>query len=307
MFLRLLFATFLLASTAASAQDSADQPIKVEVKLVNVFATVTDALGHPVNTLTKDDFQLFEDDIPQKIAIFQQQSSLPLSIIVCIDTSLSTQLDLKFEQQSARRFAKDVVDPGNHDAMALYEFSRDVDELVPFTSSLHRIDDGIAALHAGSNTALYDAIYLGSQALSKRQGRKVMVLITDGGDNGSNVSYQEALRAAQQSEALLYSVIIVPIEASAGRNTGGEHALIQLARDTGAQAFYADSSQQLDHAFSQISTELRNQYLLAYYPAKRLADSDFRSISIQLADSPRTHGRQLSIRHRTGYYTSKLE
>lgn len=307
MSLRLVFASLLLASVSLLAQDAGSDAIKVEVKLVNVFATVTDALGHPVNTLTKDDFQLLEDDVPQKIAIFHQQSSLPLSIVVCIDTSLSTQLDLKFEQQSARHFAKDVVDPENQDAMALYEFSRDVDELVPFTSSLHRIDEGISALHAGSNTALYDAVYLGSQALAKRQGRKVMVLITDGGDNGSNVSYQEALRAAQQSEALLYSVIIVPIEASAGRNTGGEHALIQLARDTGAQAFYADSSQQLDHAFSQISTELRNQYLLAYYPAKRLADSDFRSISIQLADSPRTHDRQLAVRHRTGYYTSKLE
>lgn len=306
MVLRIVFVSLFLAG-AALAQDGSSDAIKVEVKLVNVFATVTDALGHPVNTLAKDDFQLFEDDIPQRIAIFHQQSSLPLSIVVCIDTSLSTQLDLKFEQQSARRFARDVVDPENHDAMALYEFSRDVDELVAFTSSLRRIDDGISTLHPGSNTALYDAIYLGSQALAKREGRKVMVLITDGGDNGSNVSYQEALRAAQQSEALLYSVIIVPIEASAGRNTGGEHALIQLARDTGAQAFYADSMQQLDQAFSQISTELRNQYLLAYYPAKRLADSDFRSISISLADSIRTRGRRLTVRHRTGYYTSKLE
>ena len=302
---RFALVSLCLLGIPAFSQDT--DAIKVEVKLVNVFATVTDALGHPVNTLTKDDFQLFEDDIPQKIAIFHQQSSLPLSIIVCIDTSLSTQLDLRFEQQSARRFARDVVDPANHDAMALYEFSRDVHELVPFTSSLRRIDDGISALHPGSNTALYDAIYLGSQALAKREARKVMVLITDGGDNGSNLSYQEALRAAQQSEALLYSVIIVPIEASAGRNTGGEHALIQLARDTGAQAFYANSMQQLDQAFSHISTELRNQYLLAYYPAKRFADTDFRSISIQLADSPRTEGRQLTVRHRTGYFTSKLE
>ena len=301
-----LLACLLLTCCFGLAQ-APEQTLKVEVKLVNVFATVTDANGHPVNDLTKDDFQVLEDGVPQKVSIFSQQSSLPLSIVVCIDTSLSTQLDLRFEQQSARRFARDVVHPENHDALALYEFSRNVDEVVPFTSSLSRIDRGIEGLHPGSSTALYDAIYLGSQALASREGRKVMVLITDGGDNGSSVSYEEALRAAQQSEALLYSVIIVPIEASAGRNTGGEHALIQLAHDTGAKAFYADSMLALDRAFNQISTELRNQYLLGYYPVKRLADSDFRRIDIQLADSSHTRNRQLSVRHRTGYYTSKLE
>jgi Ca-activated chloride channel family protein len=212
-------------------------------------------------------------------------------------------MDLKFEQQSARRFAREVVDAKNHDELALYQFSRDVDEVVPFTANIGRIDRGIASLHPESSTSLYDAIYLGAQALNKRQGRKVMVLITDGGDTGSSVGYQEALRAAQQSEALLYSVIIVPIPASAGRDLGGEHALVQLARDTGAQAFYADSMQQLDQAFGQISAELRNQYLLAYYPVKRLADSDFRRIEVQL--SPRA--ADFNVRYRTGYYTSKLE
>ena len=129
-----------------------------------------------------------------------------------------------------------------------------------------------------------------------------LVVITDGGDTASSVNYQEALRRAQQAEAILYSIIIVPIEASPGRNTGGEHALIQLAHDTGGKYYYAASTPQLDRAFQEISQELRTQYLLAYYPKQRLADSDFRRIEIQI---PQSNSENLTIRHRAGYYTSK--
>ena len=115
-----------------------------------------------------------------------------------------------------------------------------------------------------------------------------MVVITDGGDTMSKVDYQEAVRAAETAEAILYSIIIVPIEASAGRDTGGEHALIQLSADTGGKYFYASSLPQLEEAFRQISDELRTQYLLAYYPSQRLADSDFRHIQVTVG---RTAGR----------------
>src|SRR5205085_4943202 len=131
----------------------------------------------------------------------------------------------------------------------------------------------------------------------------VLVVITDGGDTQSSVTYDEAVRAAQQAEALIYSVIIVPVEASPGRNTGGEHALIQIAHDTGGQAYYADSTSQLDRAFRQIRNELHTQYLLAYYPKQRLADSDFRKIEVKV-HSPAGGDQSLSVRHRAGYYTS---
>ena len=109
-----------------------------------------------------------------------------------------------------------------------------------------------------------------------------MVVITDGGDTVSQVDYKEALRAAQEAEALIYSLIIVPIEASAGRDTGGEHALIQISEDTGGKYYYATSAAQLDDAFRKISDELRTQYLLAYYPSQRFADSHFRRIQVNL-------------------------
>jgi Ca-activated chloride channel family protein len=131
-----------------------------------------------------------------------------------------------------------------------------------------------------------------------------MVVITDGGDTVSKTDYQEALRAAQISEAIVYSIIVVPIEASAGRDTGGEHALIQLSADTGGKYFYASNLPQLDEAFRTISDELRTQYLLAYYPVQRLADSDFRKIAIKLSGV--ASASAYNTRHRTGYYTSKL-
>jgi Ca-activated chloride channel family protein len=188
------------------------------------------------------------------------------------------------------------------DGLALYKFSEEVDEVVPFTSDLKKIDSGIDRVRNGAATALYDAIFLGSQALSRRQGRKVMVIITDGGDTVSQVNYKEALRAAQESEAIIYSIIVVPIEASAGRDTGGEHALIQISEDTGGKYFYATSLPQLDDAFRKISDELRTQYMLAYYPTARFSDSPFRRIQVSL-NAPA--GAAYQVHNRAGYYTKK--
>jgi Ca-activated chloride channel family protein len=291
----------------SSSRTSTDQPsptFKVSVKLVNVFTTVVDEHGTPIANLKKEDFSVLEDGNPEKIALFQRESELPLSIVIAIDASGSTKKDLKLETDSAKRFAHDIVRP--IDVLSVYSFSEDINEVVPFTSDLKRIDRGIGEIVPGSATALYDTIYLASKNLMKREGRKVMVLITDGGDTYSKIGYQEAVRAATQSEVLLYSIIMVPVEQSAGRDTGGEHALIQLSRDTGGKHYYAKDLSQLDVAFRQISDELRTQYLIGYYPSQRMASSDFRKIDVQLAPSV-PNANALQVRHRVGYYTSPLE
>jgi Ca-activated chloride channel family protein len=280
------------------AQES-DSSIKVDVKLVNVFVTVTDEHGAPIAGLRKENFDLQEDGREQNIAVFDRESELPVSIVLALDTSLSTRKDLPLELQSARRFVHAILRPV--DALALYGVSEAVNEIVPFTSDLKRIDRGIDRLPLGSATAVYDALYLGTQALDPRQGRKVMVIITDGGDTVSQVSYKQAVRAAQEAEAILYSIIVVPIEASAGRDTGGEHALIQLSEDTGGKHFYAKSLAQFDDAFRQIGDELRTQYLLAYYPSQKLSDSQFHRIQVSIDRLPAA--AQYRVRHRTGYYT----
>ena len=307
----------LLPCSFATAQQPAQQPsaqqpparqepsstLKVDVKLVNVFVTVTDSHGSPVAGLTKENFAIQEDGHDQKIAIFDKQSAVPLSIALAVDTSLSTRHDLPLEQASAKRFAHAILRPV--DALSVYAFSEVVHQSIDFTPNLKRIDEGIDHIRVGAATALYDAIYLVSRALDHRQGRRVIVLITDGGDTVSKVDYKEALRAAEQAEAIVYSIIVVPIEASAGRETGGEHALIQLSEDTGGKYYYATSMSQLDEAFRKISDELRTQYLLAYYPAQHTSFSDFRRIQVSVSGVPESAGYR--VRHRAGYYTVKSD
>lgn len=303
-----LFAAVVACALVASAQEPAPEPqqdvptFKVDVKLVNVFTTVIDENGAPVGVLDRDNFELLEDGQPQAIAVYDRESELPLSIVMAIDASLSARPELKLELESARRFVKNILRPV--DVLSLYQFSEHVVELVPFTSDLKQINKGIGRVRIGAATALYDAIYLGSEALQPRRDRKVMVLITDGGDTVSRATYQEAVRAAQEAEAIVYSVVIVPIEASPGRNTGGENALIQLSHDTGGKYYYAKNIKELDRAFQQISHELRTQYLLGYYPAKRLARGSFRRIEVRLKPSPAVSDvSRFTPRHRTGYYT----
>ena len=212
------------------AQDASSQEptatFKANVKLVSVFTTVVNKRGAPVAGLTQQDFAVAEDGQPQDIKVFDRESELPLNIVLGIDTSLSTRKDIRLELESARRFVHSLLRPV--DSLALYQFSENVDELVPFTSNMQRIDKGIDRVRIGAATALYDAIYLGSHALANRDHRKVMVLITDGGDTISRIDFNEAVRAAQESEAIVYSIIIVPIEADAGRNRGGGDRIVAL-------------------------------------------------------------------------------
>ena len=277
---------------------------KVNVRLVNVFTTVTDANGAPVTHLKREDFRVFEDGREQTIAVFDRESGLPLSIVLAVDASLSTRKDLALELEAAKRFAHTILRPV--DALALYQFSKYVTEVTPFTASLRQIDRAIRQVRARSSTALYDAIYLGSKALIPRQGRKVLVLISDGGDTASQVTYQDAVRAAQTAESIVYSIIMVPIEASAGRDIGGEHALIQLSRDTGGKHYYASKLSGLEEAFRQISEELRTQYLIGYYPSARTGN-DFRQIRLEVKAPENEPAGELRVRYRTGYYISKLE
>jgi len=287
----------------ASGSEQPNTTFRVNVKLVNVFTTVTDAGGRPISSLKEEDFQVLEDGKPQKIAVFHRESELPLSIVVAIDTILSTHSNLKLELESARRFAHAILRP--IDGLALFQFSEIVDQMTPFTADARTIDKAINRVHSGAATALYDTLYLGADALMDRRGRKVMVVITDGGDTVSKTNYQEAVREALQAEVILYSIIIVPIESSAGRDIGGEHALIQLSRDTGGKYFYASGLEQLDAAFRQISDELRTQYLIAYYPNTRLADSDYRRIEVKVDPTTKDYPdpSALKVRHRNGYYT----
>ena len=217
-------AMMALAPLFALAQEAT---FHVDVKLVNIFVNVTDKNGAIVGGLNQDDFAVFEDDRPQQIALFERKTDVPLNLTLAIDTSGSVRKDLDEEAGAARHFAHDILQP--KDRMSVLQFATDVTELTGFTNNLSQIDHAVGGLRSDFATALYDAIVLGSQSLGKREGRKVLVLVSDGDDTAKSSTYAQALEAALRNEVMIYSLIDVPIEASAGRDLGGEHALITLS------------------------------------------------------------------------------
>ena len=278
--------------------------IRVDTRLVNVPVNVADAHGVAVSGLSQEDFNVREDGKTQRIAIFEREASTPLSIVMAVDTSGSVFSQFKTEREAARRFAEQILRP--EDEMDLIAFSYEASEVVPYTSDPRRIDDGLKRLIKGDDTALYDAVFVASQRLTEAKQdatrRRILVLVTDGGDNSSKreVGYQKAVAEAQRAGAAIYPIIIVPILADAGRNTGGEHALIQMAEDTGGKYFYVTEKEDLKAAFAHLSDDLRSQYLIGYYAPRRGTDTSFRRIDVSLKDPEKSSA--YALRNRTGYY-----
>jgi Ca-activated chloride channel family protein len=270
--------------------------LHVDVKLVSIFVNVTDSNGATVGGLSREDFSVNEDGRPQQISVFERQSELPLNLVLAIDTSGSVHKDMAQEADAARRFAHAILRP--QDQMSLLQFATVVRELTPFTNKVAQIDHGLGELRGDWATALYDAIYLGSERLGVKQGRKVLILVSDGDDTAKNTTYAQALEEALRNEVMIYSIIDVPIEASAGRDLGGEHALITLAEQTGGKSFY-ESDGGLDKAFARVSDDLRTQYLLGYYPKNQEPGRSFHRIQVSI---PRAAPEAFNIRHKTGYY-----
>ena len=299
----------------APAQQPAQQPapierhnpeiptITVESRLVNVALNVVDEHDAPVPGLTIDDFELAEDGKPQKIAFFERESSTPLKIVLAIDASGSVMIDEKLEEAAAKSFIRSIL--RSQDRMDLMAFSDNVDEVVGFTNDPKHVESGIGRIQLGHATALYDAVYLAGQRLaetpSAKGERRVIVLITDGENTTHHGSYDAALEQAQRAGAMIYALIIVPVAADAGRNTGGEHALIQLARDTGGKYYYVEDKSDLAPAFMHVSDDLRTQYTVEYYAPQNGGDQNgLRHIQLQLKD-PALRAKY-TLRYRTVYY-----
>lgn len=273
--------------------------LRVETRLVNVALNVVDAHGAPVGGFEKKDFQLFEDGRQQTIAVFEREATSPLSIVLAIDASETVLTSERLEREAAKRFVRAIL--REQDEIDLMDFSDTVREIVPFTNQARRVEQGLAQLERGDATALYNAVYLASERLGQRPAganrRRVLVLISDGGDSVKGERYEDAVEEAQRAGAIIYAIIMVPIASDAGRNTGGEHALIQMTEDTGGKYYYVEDPADLEPAFRHVSEDLRTQYVLGYY-APGGGAADFRRIRVELTDGVAGY----SLRYRTGYY-----
>lgn len=287
----------LIAALVLTAR--AQEPtFRVDVQLVRVLATVKNDQGQLAGSLAKEDFEIRDNGVPQQIRLFERHTAQPLSISLLVDASGSTAKDIKYEIDSVNRFLRALVREGNpDDSVALYSFNWEVRQVTPFTRNLGRLEKGLSGVRGEAGTALYDAMYLAAKEIDGRDGRHVMVIVTDGGDTVSSTNYHQALEAAHRADAVVYALLVMPITNDAGRNIGGENALAGITSATGGRVFTPALGLSLDQAFDDILKDLRTQYLLGYYPQNVPPSKDrFHKIEVKV--------RKPGLRavSRTGYY-----
>lgn len=290
----LITATLALASIAVYAQST----FKVDVKLVRLLVTVKDSKGTLMGSLEKPDFTVYDSGVKQEVAVFEHHTALPLSVALLIDTSGSTATNLRYETTSLEKFLRALLREGNpNDAVALYAFNDEVTRLNSFTRREERLSESLRTLKARAGTSLYDAVHLASRDLNGREGRHVIVAVTDGGDTTSVKKYGDAFESIQNADAIFYPILVIPITNDAGRNLGGERALETLASGSGARVFQPMGAAELDEAFTQILKDLRTQYLVGYYPRNLPPEAPkFHPVHVDLAR------KDLRATTRTGYY-----
>ena len=288
----------LLAVTTAPAYDNADFKIVKRVDEVNLRFTVTDSHGHFQNQLTAEDFQVLDNhQPPAAIRYFQQQSTLPMRVGILIDVSASIATRFKFEQKAASVFLQKALRPGYDEAFVV-TFDQKVHLLEDWTSDPKAAFDKVHALHAGGNTALYDAVIFACDKLRRRTAdvitRPVIILITDGDDNSSKSLLYDAQQAAARAEAILFALSTNVI--SPDYYPKGEAVLELLSRSTGGRILPAQVNSQLGYAFAQIEHALRSEYVVGYQPAQLQLDGSFRPVEIHPRKS------NLQVHSRRGYY-----
>jgi Ca-activated chloride channel homolog len=285
-------------TASGSSQESTNQRgrIRVSVNLVTVLANVLDDKNRPAADLTKEAFQVFEEGVEQKIDIFESETAQPLDLALMIDASLSAHKEFSFEQEAAAHFIRQVLRP--KDSLGVFGFDESVTPYGGFTDNVSMLQDAVRRIPGGAGTSIYDALVLGSRALEKRgdDRRRVIILVTDGGETTSRYDFEAARRAAVRAGALLYTILIRPIKTESGRNTAGEHALETITDTTGGAMFFPDTPQELAAIFDQIDKELRTQYRLAYYPNPRGPANSYRNIEVKIAGN-------YHVRHRKTYLT----
>jgi VWFA-related protein len=333
--------------------------LNVQVKVVNVLATVRDKHGKIVNNLTKDDFTLEEDSRSQTIHYFSQETDLPLTLGLLVDTSLSQRRVLEQERSASFSFLDQLLRE-NKDQAFIIHFDREVELLQDLTSSRQRLEHALSLLKTpefdqpngnnspaptggggwpgshrrgsggggghggghwgGAGTLLYDAVFLASDELMKKQtGRKALIILSDGVDTGSKMSLESAIESAQRADTVIYSILFSDAEAygnggvfgGMGRHEGGrgrypeqerpdgKKILARISKETGGRLFEVAKKEPIEQIYSQISEELRSQYNLGYTPDRKDAATGYHKIHLA------TKQKDLAVQARDGYYTEE--
>jgi VWFA-related protein len=306
MRIRAILSYLCIASLAGGLAFAAPPgQIRVQVNIVNLFATVRDKHKAIITGLKQDDFQVYEDGQPQEITYFSAESNLPITLGILLDTSGSEYFMLSGEKEAGSRFLARVMRKG--DLAMVMTFDTDVDLLADFTEDRGVLDRAInrAQINAPSGgmiaqgplpssgsggTNFYDAVYLAAHdKLSGEAGRKAIVVLTDAEDTGSKLRLSDAIEAAQRTDTVVHILLVAA-------DGGDQDVARRLAEDTGGRMIVVRSEKNLEQAFDQISEELRNQYTLGYTPTNKKHDGTYRKIKMEMKN------KDYSVLTRRGYY-----
>jgi VWFA-related protein len=295
-------------------EDDAGSPIKVDVDVVNLYCAVRNKQNGLVSTLEKGDFDLAEDGKTQTIKYFSRETDIPLTMGLLVDVSGSQKNLIETERRAASSFFSSVLK--KKDVAFLVSFGASQDLLQDLTGSPRLLQEGLSHLKpnfgfSGINsgpvptmshnrgTVLYDAVYASAHdMLSKEVGRKALILITDGQDEGSSETEKSAIEAAQKADSIIYGILYVDRPAYGAMTIGysGASVLKHMAEETGGRLFQVDRKNSLENIFEQIQQEMRTQYLIGYTPTNGQKDGSYRKVDL------RAHDKDLKVQVRKGYY-----
>jgi Ca-activated chloride channel family protein len=289
------------AAAGASGQSDSDEAVTLRktVTEVSVVFTVTDRHGHYIKDLQKDDFKVVDDQQPVDVRSFRNETDLPLQVGLLVDASNSVRDRFKFEQDAAIEFLNSIIRP-RYDEAFIVGFDATPEVTQDFTDSTEKLSNGVRMLRAGGGTAMYDALYFACRDKLMKQEqtgpvRRAIILLSDGEDNSSHVSRDEAIDMAARADTIVYTISTN----ISGMKGVGDKVLQHIADSTGGRAFFPFQMREVSDAFVSIQEELRSQYAVGYKPANFTADGRYRTIAIMAQQ------RGLKVRTRKGYYAPK--
>lgn len=284
---------------AKSDSDDSITTLKATVNEVRVVFTVTDRHGRYIKDLKSNDFRVIDDQKPAEMRSFRSETDLPLQVGLLVDASNSVRDRFKFEQDAAIEFLNSIIRP-RYDKAFVVGFDATPEVTQEFTDSTEHLSAGVRMLRAGGGTAMYDALYFAcrDKLLKQEQTgpvRRAIILLSDGEDNLSHVTREEAIEMAQRAEVIVYAISTN----ISGMKGSGDKVLERIADATGGRAFFPFQMREMSDAFFSIQEELRSQYAVAYKPANFIADGRYRTIEILAQE------KGLKVRTRKGYYAPK--
>lgn len=298
------------SNTTAKDPKTEEEILKIDSNLVTIVTSITTKLGAQTSQLNQEDFEILEDGVPQEISSFARDEDIPLRLIMLFDTSSSVKNQIRFERRAAAKFFERLLRP--QDQAALFSVATDITIIQDFTNKVRQLTDATKLLQSKGATSLYDAVYLAAGYLKLTQGRRIIVIVSDGGDTTSQKKLTEALEQAQTSDVVIFNVFTGLLTASQNvRDLAAERAMQTLTTETGGDVYAPrmalnsseidedESLKNLDEAFQHLAEQLRTQYTLRFYSTNDTRNGQFRKLTVRVKKPG------LATRARAGYFAPK--